>query len=156
MTWMLYLILLLTAVVGWFLLLLLMPGLFLMTAASAAYALLTRGHYISWRALLVLLALSLAAELIELFLGKAVIRRAGGGSAALTGATIGGIAGGIFLTFIPIPILGTLVGVCLGTFIGAFAVELIGGTTHGGSIGVGLGAVKGRLGGIVAKLAIGA
>jgi uncharacterized protein len=155
MIWLLYILLLLITLCGWFLVLLLLPGLFLMTAAAAGYAAVTRGHFIGWRMLLFLLILTLIAELMEGYVGKFALHRAGGGRGAAYGAAVGGAAGGIFLTFIPVPIIGTIFGVCLGAFLGAAAMELLGGSGHRHSLGVGMGAVHARIGGIVVKLAIG-
>jgi uncharacterized protein YqgC (DUF456 family) len=155
MIWLLYILLLLTCLTGLLLVLLMLPGLFLMAAASGVYTLLTRAHYLGIRTLLMILLLAVIAELLEMSLGGLVTRRAGGSAGAITGATIGGIAGGIFLTFIPIPIIGTIVGICLGTFLGAAGVELLAGRAKTHSIGVGVAAVKGRIGGVIAKLMIG-
>src|SRR5205809_603405 len=63
--------------------------------------------------------------------------------------------GGIFLSFIPIPVISTIVGVCLGAFIGATVAEM---TAHGDvhqSMRVGAGAAQGRLYGIAGKLGFG-
>jgi uncharacterized protein len=155
MIWLLYILLLVSCLIGLLLVLVMLPGLFLMAAASAVYTLLTRAHYLGLRTLLVILVLAVVAELLEMSLGGFVTRRAGGSGGAITGATIGGIAGGIFLTFIPIPIVSTIVGICLGTFIGAVSVELLAGRAKSHSIGIGVAAVKGRLGGVVMKLTIG-
>jgi uncharacterized protein YqgC (DUF456 family) len=155
MIWLLYILLLLVAAGGWLLVLFLMPGLFLMTGAAAAYALVTHGHFIGWRILLVLLGLTVAAEILEGVIGGYAIRRAGGGRGAGTGAFVGAILGGIFLSLIPIPIIGTILGVCLGAFLGAAAMEFLRGSGHRQSLGVGIGAVHGRLGGLFLKLVIG-
>jgi uncharacterized protein YqgC (DUF456 family) len=155
MIWLLYILLLLTVAGGWFLVLLLMPGLFLMTAAASAYALLTRGRFVGWHVLLALLILTIAAELLEGWVGSFAIRRAGGGKGSGLAAFIGAIVGGIFLTIIPIPIISTIFGVCVGAFVGAALSELLRGQGHRHSLGVGIGAVHGRLGGIALKLLIG-
>jgi uncharacterized protein YqgC (DUF456 family) len=63
----------------------------------------------------------------------------------------------VFLTaLIPIPVVGTIIGVCLGAALGAGIVELIVRRDLEQSIRVGSGAFKGRLLGLVSKLAIGA
>jgi uncharacterized protein YqgC (DUF456 family) len=61
----------------------------------------------------------------------------------------------VLTPFIPVPILGTIIGICLGSFAGAFAVELLMGQPLSQSARIGFGAAKGRLNGIVAKIAIG-
>jgi uncharacterized protein YqgC (DUF456 family) len=99
--------------------------------------------------------MAVLGELLEMSLGGIVTRRAGGSSGAMTAAAVGGVAGGIFLTFIPIPVVSTIVGICLGTFLGAASVELLGGGKKIHSLSVGLAAVKGRLAGVIAKLVLG-
>jgi uncharacterized protein YqgC (DUF456 family) len=52
-------------------------------------------------------------------------------------------------------VISTLVGVCLGTFLGAMIGELSGGREAAHAATVGVGAAKGRLMGTLAKVAIG-
>lgn len=132
-----------------------LPGLWLMVAAAAGYAWLTHGAYIAWRTLAVLLALALVAEVVETASAGAGAKRAGGGRRGLWGAIIGGILGGIFLTFVPIPIVSTFIGVCLGTFLGAMVGELSGGRELGSSAVIGVGAAAGRVKGTLLKLCFG-
>jgi hypothetical protein len=56
---------------------------------------------------------------------------------------------------IPVPIVGTLVGLCAGAFIGAAILEHSRGKGHEHTLRVGWGAAKGRLFGTLAKTAIG-
>jgi len=53
------------------------------------------------------------------------------------------------------PVVGTIVGACLGSFAGAFLIELAIGRTHEDSLKIGMGAAKGRFMGIIGKLAFG-
>jgi uncharacterized protein YqgC (DUF456 family) len=154
--WLYYVLLLLILTAGVFVNVMLVPGLWLMVAAAAGYALLTHLGFIGWKTLIALLVLALAAEIVELALGGAAAKKAGGGKLAMIGAVIGGIVGGIVLTpMIPIPIVGTVVGVCLGSFLGAMVAELAGGREMFHSLKVGAGAATGRFAGIVSKLAFG-
>jgi len=151
--WLYYLLMLLFCFAGLFLVLLTLPGLWLMLASAALYARLT-GH-LGFRSLLALLALAMVGELLELVVGGVTTRRSGGGGLTIFGAGIGAVLGGIFLTFIPIPVIGTLIGVCLGSFLGATLVELLRGKRLGRSLRVGMGAGFGRFGGMVVKIMIG-
>jgi len=151
----LYLCLIAALLFGLLITVMALPGLWLMLAATAGYAWLTHGAYIAWRTLAVLLALALVAEVIEAASAGAGAKRAGGGRRGLWGAIIGGILGGIFLSFIPIPILSTFVGVCLGTFLGATIAELSGGRELGRSAIIGVGAAAGRVKGTLLKLGFG-
>ena len=51
--------------------------------------------------------------------------------------------------------LGTIAGVCVGTFLGAWIVELLVGKEMGHSVQIGVGAAKGRLLGTLAKTLVG-
>ena len=117
--WFYYVILFLLLLAGLALTLMTLPGLWVMVGSAAGYAWLTKGHFIGWKTLVILLIWAGIAEIVELISSGAGAKKAGGGRAGLWGALVGGIVGGIWLSFIPIPILSTLVGVCLGTFLGA-------------------------------------
>jgi hypothetical protein len=153
--WIEYAMLLAAGAFGLLLVALTWPGLWLMTLASLLYALLTRGRFLGARTLLFVFTLTLAAELAELLLGRTAIGRAGGGRSAGIGAAVGGTAGGIFLTFIPIPIISTIVGICLGTFLGAAVGEFYGSRRPAVALGVGWGAAKARVWALMAKLIFG-
>jgi uncharacterized protein YqgC (DUF456 family) len=151
----LYLSLVALLLAGLALTLMTLPGLWLMVASAAGYAVLTRFQFIGWKTLAVLLVWAGIAEVVELTSSGAGAKKAGGGRAGLWGALIGGIIGGIWLSIIPIPILSTLVGVCLGTFLGAAIGELAAGRQVGRSAWIGLGAAKGRLVGTFIKFGFG-
>jgi uncharacterized protein YqgC (DUF456 family) len=153
--WLYYLILALLLVGGLVLVAFTLPGLWLMTAAAAGYAALTHFNFVGKYTLIVLLALSLIAEVIDFGWGGVAAKQAGGGRPSVYGGLAGGILGGIFFTFIPIPIISTIVGICLGSFIGAAAMEMLWGRETVHSLQIGLGAAKGKLLGIVAKMVFG-
>ncbi|MGB7161328.1 MAG: DUF456 domain-containing protein [Tepidisphaeraceae bacterium] len=153
--WLYYILLLMLLVVGLFINILGLPGLWLMVAAFGAYAWATAASdYVSVGALVAVIVLALLAELVEFVAGAAGSKAAGGSKRGMMGAIIGGIVGGIVGTPI-FPVVGTIVGACLGSFIGAFTIELAIGRTHDDSMKIGIGAAKGRFVGIVAKLAFG-
>lgn len=151
----LYLCLLAILLLGLMMTVMTLPGLWLMVAAAAGYAWLTHWAYLTWRTLAVLLALALVAEVVETASAGAGAKRAGAGRRGLWGAIIGGILGGIFLTFVPIPVVSTFLGVCLGTFLGAMIGELSGGRELGRSAVIGVGAAAGRVKGTLLKLGFG-
>jgi len=133
-----------------------LPGLWLMLAAAGGYALLTHGDFISWKTLAVLLVLAVLGEVVELAFSAKGAKHSGGTKRGAWGALIGGVLGGLFLTaLVPIPIVGTLAGVCIGTFLGAMMGELSGGREALDSVFVGVGATKGRLMGTLAKVGLG-
>jgi uncharacterized protein YqgC (DUF456 family) len=153
--WLLYLLFLVIELAALLLNIIAMPGLWLMLAAAMIYAWLTGLAFVGKETLIVLLLLAAVGEVVEIYVGTAGTRRAGGGRPAMAGAIAGGILGRIFLSLIPIPIISTLVGVCAGSFLGAAVMELYSGGSLDKSIRVGAGAATGRAMGIVAKLLIG-
>jgi uncharacterized protein YqgC (DUF456 family) len=156
MHWLYYAILIVVLVCGLVLNLLTLPGNWLMLAGVALYAWATHFVHVGLWSLVVLFVLAVAAEVLELAAAGAGAKKAGGSRWGSLGALIGGILGGIFLTgLIPIPVLGTLVGILLGTFGGAMAGELLGGKNIERSAVIGVGAAKGRAYGTVLKIVFG-
>lgn len=155
--WTYYASLLLLQLTGLALAVLGLPGLWLMVGALGAFAWLTTWErYVGWPAMLCVLGLALAAEVVELFAGAAGSAKAGGSKRGMVGAVVGALVGGVLLTgLIPIPIVGTVVGLCVGSFAGAFVVELGIGRQVDHSLRVGWGAAKGRFWGTVIKLCFG-
>jgi uncharacterized protein YqgC (DUF456 family) len=156
--WVYYICLLIILLTGLFINILTLPGLWVMAGAYGVYAWITwsRG-YVGWPSLVTLAVLATVAEVVELVAGSAGAKKAGASRRAMIGAVVGGIIGAIFLTAaIPIPIVGTIIGVCMGAALGAGIVELMIRRDLDQAVRVGSGAFKGRLMGIVSKLAIGA
>jgi len=150
-----YLTLLAVQLVGIFFTLLGLPGLWLMVAALAGFAWVTKfAHYVGWPGLITVIVLAAMAEIMEFVAGSAGAKRAGASRRGMMGAMIGALFGG-FIFSIPVPILGTIFGVCLGAFLGAALVEMgnVGDAAHAGRIG--WGAAKGRFFGIMLKLFFG-
>ena len=111
-----------------------------------------------WGLLAVCAGLSVVGEIIEALAGAAGTKLGGGTRRGMVGAIVGGIAGAILFTpLLPIPLLGTLVGAMVGAFAGAFVGEATGPEARGRdhNLRAAFGAAVGKLGGTVAKLAIG-
>ena len=155
MHWLYYLILAFVLVIGWFANLFGLPGLWLMVAGLAGYAWATGWDvFVGWPSMIALIVLGLIAEILEFAAGAAGSKAAGGRKRGMIGAVVGALLGGIFLSFIPVPIVSTIVGACLGAFIGAAVMEFYDrDLTH--ATRVGIGAAKGRFMGIVIKGTIG-
>jgi uncharacterized protein YqgC (DUF456 family) len=150
-----YLLLLIVLVLGLFVNILGLPGLWLMVAAHGVFALATGWNgYVGWPSLVTLVVLALFAEAVEFFAGAAGSKAAGGRTRGMIGAVVGAFLGAIFLSIIPIPIVAQIVGACLGAFIGAAVMEFSD-KDFRHSIRVGVGAAKGRFWGIVFKTAFG-
>jgi len=128
-----------------------------MVASMALYGWLTGfNQYVGWPSMVSMLMLALTAEVVETLAGAAGAGKAGGSKRGMVGAVVGGFAGAIVLTpVIPIPIVGTIAGLCIGSFAGAFAVEAVIGKEWGQSVNIGWGAAKGRFWGTLFKVTIG-
>jgi uncharacterized protein YqgC (DUF456 family) len=128
-----------------------------MVAAAAGYAWVTKFNvYLGWPGLISLLVLAVIAEVLEFLSSSSGAKAAGGSRRSMVGAIVGALVGGIFLTaLVPIPVLGTIFGVCLGSFVGATVVEMgvVGKAGHAGRVG--WGAAKGTFYGIMHKLLVG-
>jgi uncharacterized protein YqgC (DUF456 family) len=110
-----------------------------------------------WWVLGVCAALAAIGEVIEFLAGAAGAKRAGATRRGVIGAIVGGVGGGIALTFmLPIPVLGTLIGAVVGSFTGAIVGEVTGATpmTVRGSMRPAVGASIGRVVGTLGKLGI--
>src|SRR5262245_29878147 len=125
MDWLYYLLLAVMLFVGLFLNIVSLPGLWLMVAAHGIYAWVTGWDvYGGWTSLVGRWVLALAAEVVEFMAGAAGSKAAGGRRRGMIGALVGGLVGAIFFTgLVPIPIVGTVIGVCFGTFLGAGIAE---------------------------------
>ena len=149
-----YLLLITILLVGWFVNILGLPGLWLMVIAFVGYGLATGwGVFVGWPATIAMLGLTLSAEAVEFLAGAAGSAAAGGRKRSMVGAIVGGFLGGIAGTPL-LPVIGTIVGACAGAFLGAAVMELRDkGAIH--SFHIGVGAAKGRFLGIVCKLMFG-
>lgn len=155
MIWIYYLLLLAACLLGLILSIFTLPGLWLMLGASAFYAWGTGQRYIGRHTLLALLLMALASEIVEIAMASRATRKAGGSRRAAVGGIVGAVLGGVFLTFVPIPVVSTIVGVCLGSFLGAALFELIGGADASHSLRVGVGAATGKFMGLLSKISFG-
>jgi uncharacterized protein YqgC (DUF456 family) len=141
----------------WFGILFNLPGTWLMILFPALLEWWQPGQFMfSWTTLCVAVGLALGGEVLELVLGAAGARQAGGSKRAAALAIAGSIAGGIVGTALPVPLVGTLIGACLGAFGGSLLGDLWAGRPLFQSLKVGQGAAVGRFWGTVAKLAVGA
>jgi uncharacterized protein len=135
-----------------------LPGNWLMVATTTAVAVWQwDSHMIGPWALAAVFALAIGSEVGETLSGALATRKVGGTRKAAVGAIVGGLLGGLFGTgLVPIPLLGTLIGVCAGAFLGATALEMVGGAPVDRSIRSGAGAAVGQSLGMLAKIAGGA
>lgn len=130
------------------------PGTWIMVLAVFGYYHITHGHYLTWISLVTLCGMAIAAEVADWAVGSgAGAKRAGARWRGKLGGTLGGVLGGFFLTFlVPVPILGTIVGICAGCFLGALLLEMAGGRQADEALAIGASSAQGRLLGILVKI----
>lgn len=130
-----------------------LPGLWIMVASAVAYNMVVAGDPIGWFTLVSVSILGIIAEVLEFTMSGQYARKYGGSRRAGWGAIIGGIVGAI--VGFPVPIIGPIIGSFVGSFIGALAAEMTAGTTAGDSTRVAKGALIGRVVSTVLKIGIG-
>ncbi len=133
-----------------------LPGTWLIIATCALADWWLGMNMFSPYVLIAAVTLSALGEIMELLAGSHGARKAGGGKRGSWGALGGGIAGAILGTmFIPIPILGSLIGAGLGAFAAAAALEHDGGQDLTTAFQIGRGAAWGQFMGTLLKLIVG-
>jgi len=149
-----YLALIAAQVVGFLLLPIGLPGLWLMLGCGISYRLFAGGTGPSWPAIGVASAVTIVAEVLEFTLAARYTRKYGGSKRAGWGAAAGGLVGAI--VGVPIPILGSVVGAFAGSCLGAILAEYSLGRGHREAGRSGWGALMGRIASTTVKTALGA
>lgn len=142
----------------WLLLVLLMlPGNWLMVATTAVVAWWQWDErMISPWTLIVLVGLAVLGEVVEFFGSARGVRRAGGSRRGSLGALLGGLPGGLLGTvLLPIPVVGTLLGLCAGACVGTLLLELTKDPSSRRAGRLGLAAAGGAVRGTLLKFLIG-
>lgn len=76
-----------------------------------------------WALAAAFVAVCIALEIFDFFAAKFGVSKRGGSSAAGWAALFGGLGGMILGSFIPLPVMGSLLGMMAGSFFAAFWVE---------------------------------
>ena len=130
-----------------------LPGLWIMVASAVVYNLVVPGDPIGWFTLVAVAVLALVAELLEFAMTGRYARKYGGSRRAGWGAIIGSIVGA--MVGFPVPIVGPVIGAFVGSFLGALIAEFTGGSSAGDATRVAKGALIGRVVSTVLKIGIG-
>ncbi len=130
-----------------------MPGLWIMVASAVTYNLVVPGDPIGWVTLVAVGVLAFVAELLDIALTGRYARKYGGSRRAGWGAIIGSIVGA--MVGFPVPIIGPVIGAFVGSFVGALIAEFTGGSSAGDATRVAKGALIGRVVSTVLKIGIG-
>lgn len=138
--------------VGFLIIFIGLPGLFVITIGAFVYGLLTGFVNINWTIIIILLAIAITAEIIEFFFGIFFAKRFKVSKNGITGGIIGSIIGAI--VGVPIPVVGSLVGMFTGAFVGAFLFEYLKNKNIKLAYKAGTGVLLGKGGAILIKVAL--
>ena len=130
-----------------------LPGLWLIVLAIIGYGWLTDFQTTGAWFLFLVIALALAGELIEAWIGFRFAQRYGGSRRAGWGALIGGLIGA--LVGVPLPVVGSVIGGFVGAFAGAAIFEYTRARQAEGAARAGWGAVLGRAAAVGIKMGLG-
>ena len=130
-----------------------LPGLWIMVASAVVYNMIVPGDPIGWVSLIAVAVLALVAELLEFTMTGRYARKYGGSRRAGWGAILGGIIGA--MVGFPVPIVGPIIGAFVGSFAGALVAELTGGASATDATRVAKGALIGRVVSTMLKIGIG-
>jgi len=130
-----------------------LPGLWIMVASAVTYNLVVPGDPIGWVSLIVVAILALLAELLEFSLTGKYARKYGGSRRAGWGAIFGGIVGAI--VGVPVPIIGSVIGAFVGSFLGGRLADKKKRSSAGDATRVAKGALIGRAVSTGLKIGIG-
>ncbi|UCD85971.1 MAG: DUF456 domain-containing protein [Deltaproteobacteria bacterium] len=130
-----------------------LPGTIIIFLATLVYGLITSFAKIKLKLILILLALTVLAELIEFAVGVIGAKKFGSSRQAIIFSIIGGIVGAII--GLPIPLgIGSVLGAFVGAFLGAFISELLSYRDLRRASRVGFGTFLGRVLGMFSKGAL--
>jgi len=130
-----------------------LPGLWIMIASAITYNVVVPGRPISWLSVFGICILGLVAEVLDFTLAGKYARKYGGSRKAAWGAIIGGMIGAFI--GVPVPIVGPVIGALIGSFVGALVGEVRHSGDRGAATKVATGALIGRVFGTVIKIALG-
>jgi len=99
-------------------------GTWVVIASMIIFKILEQSVFPSWWLILFFTGVAGFVELIEFISGKLGVKKYGGSKKAETAGLISGIIGGLFGGFlVPIPIVGSLIGMLIISFIGVYYFE---------------------------------
>ena len=113
--------------------------------------------HFGWWGLGGMVLLAALGEVIEMVAAGYGAAKFGGGKGAMVAGFVGCLIGAIALTpLIPVPLVGTMIGACLGAFAGAALYEyLVMEKNSQAALWTGVGAALGKVAGVFAKVFVG-
>jgi uncharacterized protein YqgC (DUF456 family) len=148
-----FLLLALVIVLSMVMIVLGLPGLWIMIASAITYNIVVPERPMSWLSMIGIVVLGIVAEVLDFTLAGKYARKYGGSRKAAWGAIIGGFIGAFI--GVPLPIVGPLIGALVGSFVGAFVGEVRSGGERAAGAKVATGALIGRVFGTVIKVGLG-
>jgi uncharacterized protein YqgC (DUF456 family) len=130
-----------------------LPGLWIMIASAITYNIVVPERPMSWLSIAGICALGVVAEVLDFSLAGKYARKYGGSRKAAWGAIIGGMIGAF--VGVPVPIVGPVIGALIGSFAGALVGEFRDTGDTGAAAKVATGALIGRVLGTVIKVGLG-
>ena len=131
-----------------------LSGTWLVAAATALTVLVTDSPFPNLWTVIVFVVLSAFVEIAEIVAVAWGVKRRGGSKLAGVMAVVGGMLGLVLGTIIPVPILGSLIGMLAGSFGLVFVVERHRLKRTGEAAGIAWGAVLGRVFMIALKVCV--
>jgi uncharacterized protein YqgC (DUF456 family) len=129
-------------------------GTWLVTAAAVVAAILTGSGFPGLGTILLFVYLSVLVEVGEMVAGYWGVARRGGSSWAGFAALVGGLAGLAAGSIIPIPVVGSLIGMMGGSFALVYAVERMRARRVPAAAHIAMGAVVARFAVILLKVVV--
>jgi len=131
-----------------------LPGTWIILLAAIVFSLFTGFAYIPFTVIIILFLMAAFAEGIEFLAVAYGAKKYGASRRASIAAIVGAILGAILLSPFLL-IVGAVLGAFVGAFVAAFLVEYLGGGDFAKASRSGYGAFLGKLGGTIAKAAMG-
>jgi len=138
---------------GILMLLISLPGTWVILASVVLYALITGFGVVGWKLITLLLVLAILGEVLEFVASAVGAQRYGASTGGSVCAIIGVLPGAIIGSAL-VPVIGTVVGALAGAFAGAYFYELSRKRAPDEALRAGWGALLGRSGSIVLKVVI--
>lgn len=130
------------------------PGIWILVAVALILALASHFTIITWPFLILCVLLAVAGEIVESFLGVAVVAKRGGTRLGIAGAFIGALLG-VVLGAPVVPPLGSVFFGFVGAFAGAVAGEYTSYRNLDSAVRIGFWAFLGRAMAIAVKFGLG-
>ena len=129
-------------------------GTWLVVAGTIIAAMIRKGAFPGLWTLIIFIVLAALVEVVEAVAGVWGVKKRGGSPLAGVMAIVGGLIGLTIGTFIPVPVIGSLIGMFVCSFGLVFAVERYRLKKAGAAVHIALGAVIARIFVLILKVTV--